>query len=213
MSDFASVKQGSREWELARVGRITASRLADLMATTKSGYSASRKNYLAELLIERMTGEPTEHFVSKEMQWGTEHEPEARSLYELTHGYDVQEVGFVVHRDMDYFGASPDGLIEGDGTIEIKCPNTATHIDTLRTQNIAYRYYKQIQGVLECTNRRWCDYVSYDPRMKDSRLQMVVIRVYRNEDEIAEIVSEVQKAHNELLEMEQEMQELAEKAS
>lgn len=203
------MKQGTEEWLQARVGKITASRIADLVAETKSGPAASRKNYLAELLVERLTGEPTEQFVSKEMQRGIDLEPDARSLYELETGVGVDQVGFIQHPQYEFSGASPDGLIGNDGAIEIKCPNTATHIDTLRSRTVPSRYYLQIQWVLECAGRQWCDYVSYDPRMRDSRLTLCVQRVQRDESQIGEIRRKVEEAETELRQRLDEVQQIA----
>jgi putative phage-type endonuclease len=183
--------------------------MADLTATTKSGYAASRKNYLSELLIERMTGEPTETFQSKEMLRGQELEPEARALYQLRYD-DVETVGFVEHPDIDFAGASPDGLVGDDGAIEIKCPNTATHLETLVRQEVPRRYYLQMQWVMECTGRQWCDYVSYDPRMRDERLVMLCIRVYRDEEVINHLKQEVEKAEAELEKMVADITKVAE---
>jgi putative phage-type endonuclease len=184
--------------------------MADLTATTKSGYAASRRNYLAELLIERLTGVPTEHYQSREMEWGTEHEPEARALYQLRYDIDVETVGYVQHPQMDYAGASPDGLAGDDGAVEIKCPNTATHIETLRTQTIPRKYRLQMQWVMECTGRSWCDYISYDPRMRDPRLTLYVQRVGRDEETIAMLRAEVEQAEAELQSMQAEIEQLAE---
>lgn len=193
------MKQGTDEWLQARCGKITASRIADLIATTKSGYAASRKNYLAELLVERMTGLPTESFISAAMQWGTEHEPDARAVYEFETGNLVKEVGFVVHPNYDFSGASPDGLVNSDGMIEIKCPNSATHIDTLITGTVPKRYYAQMQWGMECARREWCDYVSYDPRMKDERIVFYRRTISHDEDFLKGARIEVEKAEKELL--------------
>jgi putative phage-type endonuclease len=195
MSDLV---QGSAEWLAARCGKITASRIADLIATTKSGPAASRKNYLAELLIERLTGVPTEHYESAEMRWGTEHEPEVRSLYEFAFEGLVQEVGFIVHPSYSYSGASPDGLVGDDGGVEIKCPNSSTHIETLLGRKLPRRYYCQIQWCMECTGRQWWDYVSYDPRMRDSRLVLYRERVDRDEAWLRGVRLEVEAAEAEL---------------
>ena len=204
------MQQGTQEWLQARCGRFTASRMADLTAKTKSGPSASRKNYLAELLIERMTDTPTDTFTSAAMQWGTDNEPEARRLYELAHFVTVDEVGFIRHPVYDYAGASPDGLIGSDGAIEIKCPNTATHIDTLRSRKVPDKYYKQIQWVLDCTQRDWCDFVSYDPRMKHQRLVMFVTRVARDDNMIEALRNEVEAAETELRQLVDEVTAIAE---
>jgi hypothetical protein len=123
--------QGTPEWHLARLGKVTASRVADVVARTKNGYGASRANYMAELIAERLTGTPAPDYVSAAMQWGLDREPEARIAYELFYGYEVAPVGFIDHPSIAMCGASPDGLIGDDGLVEFKCPNTATHIDAL----------------------------------------------------------------------------------
>ena len=176
MSTAIDLEQGTDEWSLARAGRVTASRVADVLATTKSGHGASRSNYMSELIVERLTGAPAEHFVSKEMQWGTDHEEEARIAYEELTGEIVRQVGFVEHPTIEMSGASPDGLVGSEGIVEIKCPNTATHIATILTGKADSRYYAQMQWQMECTGRRWCDFVSYDPRMPEN-LRLFVVRV------------------------------------
>jgi len=184
--------------------------MADLTATTKSGYAASRRNYLAELLIERMTGEPTESFTNKAMEWGTEHEPEARALYQLRYDVDVETAGFIVHPDIPYAGASPDGLVGRDGAIEVKCPNTATHIETIRSGTVPRKYQLQMQWVMECLQREWCDYISYDPRMKDDRLVLYRQHITKNDETVEHLRIEVEKAERELQHMVYVMQRIAE---
>lgn len=213
MMRVVNVPQGSDEWKRQRAGRFTASRIADLLARTKSGYSASRKNYLAELLIERMTSEPTEHFVSAEMRRGTELEPDARSMYEFQADVTVEQVGFVLHPAFDFAGASPDGLVGDHGGVEIKCPNTATHIETLTTGKIKHNYWCQMQWCMECTQRDWWDFVSYDPRLVDPRLSLYVQRVNRDDQWLDNARAEVQKAEDELSEMVAKLEALAEERS
>lgn len=205
------MEQGTQEWKDARCGKITASRLSDLLAKTKSGPSASRKNYIAELVIERLTEEPQDNgFVSKEMQRGIELEPEARTAYEFETGNEVEQVGFVDHPELPNTGASPDGLASEDGSVEIKCPNTATHIETIRTGKVPMKYYPQMQWVMDCTGRKWCDYVSYDPRLKDTRLTLKIIRVHRSNAWLSETREEVKKAEEEIGNTVVELQRLAE---
>lgn len=189
--------QGTEEWRTARCGKFTASRLADLIAKTKSGYGASHKNYLAELLVERMTGIPTEGYVNAAMQWGIDHEGEARTTYEFETGNLVEEVGFIMHPNYSFTGASPDGLIGKDGIVEIKCPNTATHIEAI-LGDVPKRYYTQIQWQLECAERQWCDYVTYDPRMLDASLVLVVKRIKRDDEYIEVLRGEVEAGEIEL---------------
>ena len=182
--------QGSPEWHAARLGRVTASRVADVIAKTKTGYSASRANYMAELIAERLTGEAAASFTNAAMQWGTEKEPEARVAYEFRTDAEVQQVGFVVHPRIGMSGASPDGMIGDVGLLEIKCPNTATHIDTLLGQAVPGKYVTQMQWQMACTGRAWCDFASYDPRLPES-MRLFVQRVSRDDALIADLEREV----------------------
>ncbi len=168
--------QGTPEWHAARAGRVTASRIADMLATTKTGWGASRANYKAELVAERLTGTVAQSYSNAAMQWGTEKEPEARSAYSFMTDREVEPVGFVIHPTIDMSGASPDGLVGTDGLLEIKCPNTATHIDTLLSGTVPEKYYLQMQWQMICCGRKWCDFVSYDPRLP-ARMQLFVSRV------------------------------------
>jgi putative phage-type endonuclease len=186
------MEQRSAEWFAARLGKVTASRVADIVAKTKSGYSTSRANYMAELVCERLTGMQGESFSSAAMVWGTNTEPMARSAYESRMAELVEETGFVLHPTISMAGASPDGLIGDDGLVEIKCPNTATHIDTLLSDGAPSKYVTQMQWQMACTGRKWCDFVSFDPRMPEE-MQMFVIRVERNDDVITELEREVEK--------------------
>lgn len=170
------MEQRSSEWFNARLGKVTASRVADVIAKTKTGYSTSRENYMAQLVCERMTGTQGESYNNAAMQWGTDQEPLARAAYEAAKDVLVDEVGFIVHPTIIAAGASPDGLIDDDGLIEIKCPNTATHIDTLLSDKVPSKYNTQMQWQMACTGRQWCDFVSFDPRMPEG-LQLFIQRV------------------------------------
>jgi len=181
--------QGSDEWKQLRLGKVTASRVADMVARTKSGYGASRANYAAQLIAERLTGQPAESYVNAAMQHGTDTEPEARSAYEFYHGVTVEQVAFVPHPTIFEAGCSPDGLVGDDGMVEIKCPNTATHLDTLLGQSTPAKYIDQIQFQMACTGRAWCDFVSYDPRLPE-HMRLFVRRVARDDKRIAELESE-----------------------
>lgn len=186
------MEQGTTEWFEARLGKVTASRVVDVVAITKSGYSASRANYMAQLVVERITGKVEESYSNAAMAWGTEHEPMARAEYEILRGVMVNEIGFVPHPTIENSGASPDGLVNDKGLIEIKCPNTATHIETLLTREIPKKYICQMFWQMACTGREWCDFVSYDPRMPD-HLKLCVINVPRNEELIGELETEIAK--------------------
>lgn len=184
------IEQRSPEWFAVRCGRVTASRVADIVATTKTGYSASRANYAAQLVTERLTGCVAESFSNGAMQWGTEKEPEAREAYAFERNVTVAELGFAIHPKIMLSGASPDGMVDDEGMVEIKCPNSATHIETLLSEKVAGKYYDQIQWQMACTGRAWCDYVSYDPRLPLD-MQLFVKRVPRDEARIAELEKEV----------------------
>lgn len=186
-----AVLQGTPEWFEQRRGKVTASRIADLMAKTKSGYSTSRQNYLMQLLCERLTGKVEEGYKSAAMQRGNDLEAEARNWYQLETGESVEEVSFIDHPKINFAGASPDGLVGAEGLIEIKCPNTATHIETLRKKEPIDRYYKQMQWQMAVTGRKWCDFVSFDNRLPDN-LAYFCKRILRDETVIQEIEQEVQ---------------------
>ena len=187
---MSDIEQGTEEWFAIRCGKVTASRIADIIATTKSGYSASRANYEAQLICEILTGKPAESFTNAAMQWGTETEPLARAQYELKTGNMVNQVGFVVHPIIEQAGASPDGLIGEDGCIEIKCPNTSTHLDTLLSQKVPSKYITQMTWQMVCTGRKWCDFVSYDPRLPEN-LQLFIERIELDEDYAKKLQNEV----------------------
>lgn len=186
------VEQGTPEWFAARLGNVTASRVADVIAKTKSGYAASRDNYMAQLICERMTYTVAESFSSPAMQWGTETEPLARAAYESLADVLVDEVGYIAHPTIERAGASPDGLIGLFGLLEIKCPNTATHIDTLISEQVPTKYITQMQWQMSCTGRTWADFVSFDPRLP-SGLQMFVKRVEFDAEYVAMLKEEVIK--------------------
>lgn len=181
------MEQGSIEWLALRAGKFTGSRFADLMATTRSGPSASRANLIVTLALEILTGEPEQTYQNDAMRRGTELEPFARGAYEAHTGELVEQVAFVEHQTMPYVGVSPDGLLGSDGLIEIKCPaSQAKHLAALRDGSHATEYRWQIQGQLWVTGRQWCDAVSYDPRFPEG-LQLAIRRVERDEKAIKDL--------------------------
>lgn len=187
---MADIVQGSDEWYQERLGKVTASRVADVIAKTKSGPSASRANYAAQLIVERLTGVPAEAYTNAAMQWGTDMEPEARSAYEFYRACEVEQIGFVRHPKIADTGASPDGLVGSDGLIEIKCPNTATHIETLLGRTVPAKYVTQMMWQMACTGRKYCDFVSYDPRMPEA-MRFFCVRVDRDDETILGLEREV----------------------
>lgn len=184
-------EQGSDAWHVARLGMATASRFTDVLAKTRSGYSTSRKNYAVELALEQITGNRQEFFKTTAVLWGTETEPVARLEYELITGNEVEETGFWKH-DILPIGASPDGLVNKDGLLEIKCPNSATHLETLISGKVPRQYIAQVQGQLLITERNWADFVSYDPRMPENA-KIKIIRVERDEAYIRELIYELEE--------------------
>ena len=183
------VEQRSDAWFQARLGKVTASKVADVIAKTRSGYSSSRDNYMAQLICERLTGQQGESFTNSAMQWGVDTEPLARSAYESQNEL-VEEVGFIPHPRIEMSGASPDGYVGLFGMLEIKCPNTATHIDTLLSQQAPAKYVTQMQWQMACTGRKWCDFVSFDPRMP-KELQLFIKRIDRDDAYIDMLEKEV----------------------
>ena len=200
------MKQGTDEWFSARLGKATASRVADILAKVKAGEAAARANYRAELVAERLTGKAQESFTTKQMQWGTDSEPLARAAYEAETGAMVEEVGLFDHPSIAMAGASPDGLVGDDGQIECKCPDTKTHIETILADAVPSRYVPQIQWQMACTGRAWCDFVSFDPRMPVEQ-QLFIKRVQRDdkyitetlEPEVSRFLAEVEQTTEQLL--------------
>jgi len=193
------MEQRTDEWFAARLGKVTASKVADVIAKTKSGYSTSRENYMTQLICERLTGKKQESFSNAAMDWGTETEPYARAAYEANKNVLVDEVGIIDHPFLPMCAASPDGLVSDDGMVEIKCPNTATHFDTLLAGKMPTKYMPQVQWQMACANRLWNDFVSFDPRAPEG-LQLFITRIERDDKYIANLENEV---HLFLTELEQ----------
>lgn len=185
----AELVQGSVEWHLARVGKVTASRMGDLTARTKTGFGAGRTNYLAELVAERLTGVPAESYQNAAMKWGCDTEPMARAAYQFLTDTEVSLVGFIDHPTIAMSGASPDGFA-GEGLAEFKCPQTATHIETLLGGSVPKKYLLQMQWQMACTGKPWCDFASFDPRMPQ-HLRLFVRRLERDAAVILSLESEV----------------------
>ena len=201
------IEQGTPEWHQLRLGCVTGSRVADVLAKIKSGEAASRSDYRTDLVIERLTGKPTDFFVNTAMQHGIEQECFARIKYEEMFELFVQQIAFVKHPTIEFFGASPDGYVGINGLLEIKCPNSKTHIKYLNDGKPPSKYIPQMQCQMAVTGRKWCDFVSFDPRMPDG-LDFFVVRLERDEEYIKAMEVEVQQF---LLEVEQELTQLRKK--
>lgn len=201
------VEQGTRPWLQAKAGRMSSSRMADVMTkpkvtskgTTRGGITelAGRRAYRAELVCERLTGVSSEHHVTRPMQWGIDNEPFARSAYEVAEDAMVDTVGFVLHPTMDFAGASPDGLVGDDGCLEIKCPTSENFLDWRDAGVAPEEHIHQMQWVMACCERDWCDFVAFDPRMPNG-LRFFIVRVERDEKRIAGMEFEVIHLHDEV---------------
>ena len=193
------IEQRTEEWFQQRLGKVTASRISDVIAKTKTGVSTSRQNYLVQLVSERITGKKGDSFVNQAMLDGIERESAARELYERTRGVSVTEVGFFDHPIIKNSGASPDGAVNAEedgkyaGLIEIKCPIETTHTNTLISKSVPSKYIPQMQWQLACTGAKWVDFVSYNPNFLGEELQLFVARVDRDDTYIAELEAEVIK--------------------
>jgi putative phage-type endonuclease len=192
MDNIQVIEQGSDAWHQLRAGKVTASRVADILAKTKTGPSASRQNYLIELALQRTTGIIQESYSNSAMEWGIQTEPQARVAYEVTTNNFVDKVAFIDHPSIKWFGCSPDGLVSDRGLLEIKCPNSATHWEYFKSKKPPQKYFIQMQAQIAVTNKDWCDFVSFDPRMPD-RSQLLIVRVDRDEAFIAEMEAEIKK--------------------
>ena len=198
----AAIQQGTEEWHQLRLGKVTASRVADILAKTKTGVSASRGNYLIELALQRVTKTIEQSYTNDAMAWGTATEPQARVAYEVATGNFVDQIAFVDHPTIAGFGCSPDGLVGSDALIEIKCPSSATHWSYIKANEPPNKYVIQMQAQMAVTGAKWCDFVSFDPRMPE-RSQLLVVRVMRDpefilymEAEINNFLSEVEAEVN-----------------
>lgn len=200
------IEQGSKEWLELRLGKVTASRIADVLAKGKSGEALSREDYRYELVVQRLTGDPGESFTNAAMEWGTATEPQARIAYEAQADVFVEQVPFVLHPTIEWFGCSPDGLIGDKGLLEIKCPNSKTHIKYLNAGKPPAKYVPQMQCQMAVTGRQWCDFVSFDPRLPGD-LQLFVVRLDRDEDYIKSMEAEVVKFLSEVETMFKQLKE------
>lgn len=200
------IEQGSKEWLELRLGKVTASRIADVLAKGKSGEALSREDYRYELVVQRLTGDPGESFTNAAMEWGTATEPQARIIYEAEAGVFVEQVPFILHPTIKWFGCSPDGLVRDTGLVEIKCPNSKTHIKYLNAGKPPAKYVPQMQCQMAVTGRQWCDFVSFDPRLPKD-LQLFVVRLDRDEDYIKSMEAEVVKFLSEVETMFKQLKE------
>jgi putative phage-type endonuclease len=201
------IEQGSAEWLAIRLGKVTASRITDVLAKGKSGEAATREDYRTELVVQRLTNEPGESFTNAAIEHGINTEPMARIAYEAHANVFVEQVAFVDHPTIEWFGCSPDGLVGETGLLEIKCPASKTHIKYLLGGKPPAKYVPQMQCQMAVTGREWCDFVSYDPRLPED-LQLFVVRLERDVSYIMAMEEEVSKFLGEVSEMYSKLKEI-----
>ena len=194
------MEQGSEEWRVARAGSLGASQVHEALARTKTGWGASRANLIARLVIERLTGQPVKTYTTAAMQDGIDREPMARCAYEFWSNSDVQQVGLIKHPNIADTHASPDGMVNHDGLVEIKCPQPAQHLASLNGEAIADKYMMQMQWQLRCCERQWCDFVSFCPDFPES-MRIIIKRVERDDKRIAAMEEEIVCFLNEVREI------------
>ena len=197
MDNIQDIKQGDAAWHQLRLGKVTASRVADILAKTKTGASASRGNYLIELALQRVTNAIEPSYSNSYMEWGTATEPQARVAYEVKTENFVDQVPFIDHPSIEWFGCSPDGLVNKDGLIEIKCPSSAMHWEYFKAKKPPNKYVIQMQAQMSCTGAKWCDFVSFDPRFPE-RSQLLIVSVPRDDEFIVFMESEIKQFLNEV---------------
>jgi putative phage-type endonuclease len=208
MNAILKMDQRTPEWFECRLGKVTASKINDVMAILKSGgEAATRKNYRAQLVCERLTGTKQDTFTNAAMQWGTDAEPLARAAYEAYTGDMVNEIGFIEHTYITMSGASPDGLVGDDGMVEIKCPNTSTHMEWLISGGAPTEHHNQMLWQMACAGKQWCDFVSFDPRMPTD-LQLMIVRFERDDSRIDTITQSVIKFLSEVDDMVDQLMKL-----
>ena len=197
VQDAIHIEQGTDEWKRARLGYVSASNLDAVMAKGKSGEAVTRKNYKTRIVAERLTGDIGDSYSNAAMEWGVQTEAQAAMAYEVSKETFLDKTGFWKHTQIQWLGCSPDRLVGNDGLVEIKCPNTTTHIDYWLAKKVPSEYVKQVQGQLWVMEREWCDFVSFDPRLPEKN-RLLIVRAYRDEEFIKQMQQEVEQFLNEV---------------
>jgi putative phage-type endonuclease len=197
IQDAIHVEQGTEEWKRARLGYVSASNLDAVMAKGKAGEAITRKNYKTRLVAERLTNEIGDSYSNAAMEWGVVNEEKAAMAYEVSKDTFLDKTGFWKHPTIPWFGCSPDRLVDNDGLVEIKCPNSTTHIDYWLAKQVPSVYQYQVQGQICVMERDWCDFVSFDPRMPEKN-RLLIVRAYRDDELIKQMEAEVKKFLNEI---------------
>ncbi len=195
MLKYRGIGQGSAAWHEIRLGIVTASRFKDVLA---KGQGKTRISYMRQLAGEIITGEREDGYTNKNMEWGTETEDQARAFYELDRGEDTDQVDFI--SGVEGFGCSPDSLVREDGLLEIKCPKTTTQIETYLSGKMPACHKAQVQGQMWVSERDWCDFVSFDPRINGKSF-FFCVRIQRDQTYIDNLIIECNKFKYELDDM------------
>ncbi|UNE54872.1 lambda exonuclease family protein [Bartonella machadoae] len=205
--------QRTAEWFQARLGKVTASNVYNILSRTAKGLPTSKyEDYKIKLMTERLTGEISQSYITPSMQWGIEHEEDALKEYEFIYDADVIKCGFIPHPTIEMAGASPDGLIGEDGLVEVKCPQSTTHLRFFMYDEIKPEYIAQMQFQMACTGRKWCHFISYNPQFvgRSTGLRMKVKRIHRDDEQIEQLTKAVEVF---LAEIEQDMEQILTKAA
>ena len=196
-SDLQHIPQNSDEWLKARLGKITASKVAEVLAMTRNGPSERRSKYMWQLVSERLTGDFTRTYTNDAMLWGIENEPLAREFYEAMNDVSVEQVGLYVHPRFDFAAASPDGLVGDDGLLEIKCLTSVNHFKAIYDNEPPKDYLPQVHWQMACTGRAWCDLTLFDPRVP-LKMQLKVFRIERDDAEVTRLEEAVEAFNQEI---------------
>lgn len=204
------MEQRTDEWFKARLGKVTASKISDVLAKIRSGEAAVRRNYKMQLATERLTGQKTDSYINQAMQDGIDREDTAREIFEIVRDIKVEQVGFIDHPTIKMAGASPDGLLPDNGVLEIKCPVETTHTTNLLERKLPSRYVSQVQWQMACTGAEYANFVSYNPNF-EPKLQLIYLDVERDneyiemlEEEVSTFLTEVDDIINILRELNKE---------
>lgn len=207
------MEQRTAEWFQARLGKVTASNIYNVLSKTAKGTPTNKyEDYKIKLITERLTEEVSQFYTTPAMQWGIEHEEDALKEYAFIYDTEITQCGFIQHPTIKMAGASPDGFIGDDGLVEVKCPQSPNHLRFFIDDNIKPEYRAQMQFQMACTGRKWCDFISYDPRFtrQSTYLRMKIKRIHRDEEQIEQINQAVEVF---LAEIEQEMEKISTKAA
>ncbi|WP_273754802.1 lambda exonuclease family protein [Bartonella sp. MM73XJBT.G] len=188
------MEQRTAEWFQARLGKVTASNIYNVISKTAKGTPTSKyEDYKIKLITERLTGQTSPYYETEDMRWGIENEEDALREYAFIYDTQITQCGFIQHPTIQMAGASPDSLIDEDGLIEIKCPRSTNHMRFIIDNEIKPEYLAQMQFQMACTRRKWCDFISYDPRFtRDaSHLRMKIKRIHRNDKQIEQEIQRI----------------------